>query len=317
MNFRHARVLVTGGTGFVGAHLVERLVMEGAQVVTTFQTLQPESYFSRQRLESKVTMAQVDVNNFEAVHHIVTKFDIEYVFHLAAQPLVEVAYYNPRQTLETNISGTINVLESARLYPKIKAVIVASSDKAYGKLETGKYLETDPLRGDHPYEVSKSAADLITSMYFKMYQVPAVTSRFGNIYGAGDLNFSRIVPAIMKTAITGEKLELRSNGKFVRDYLHVKDVVSGYLLLAELIKKTKGEAYNFGSDDTLSVVELIKMAEPAIGKKIPYLIRNTSKNEIPYQSLDFTKAQTELGWKQRQTVSNSFADILMYYQGIL
>lgn len=317
MNFEHSRVLVTGGTGFVGAHLVERLVTEGAQVVSTFQTLQPKSYFSEMNLEKKVTLAQVDVNNFAALHHLITKFDIEYIFHLAAQPLVEVAYYNPHQTLTTNILGTINVLESARLYPRIKAVIVASSDKAYGKIAAGKYLETTPLQGDHPYEVSKSAADLIAQTYFKTYQIPITISRFGNIYGEGDLNFSRIIPGLMKSVLTNETIVIRSNGKFVRDYLHVEDVVSGYLRMAERIDQVKGETFNFGSFDTLSVLQVIKIAEETLGKKIVFDIQNTAQNEIPYQSLNFTKAKRKLGWQPEHTLSSSLKNIFRYYKNVI
>ena len=206
------KILVTGGTGFVGSHLVEELVKRGVTVITTYQTTNPKSYFIVQKLGEKVTIVKCDVCNFEIIFDIVTKFDIEYIFHLAAQPLVDVAYYNPKRTLYSNILGTINVLESARLFPKIKAVIIASSDKAYGKLSKKKYVETDPLRGDHPYEVSKSAADLISYSYFKTYMVPVVTTRFGNIYGEGDLNFSRIIPGIMKTVVNKEALNIRSNG---------------------------------------------------------------------------------------------------------
>src|SRR3989344_1507208 len=284
MFYKNKNILVTGGTGFVGSHLVEELVNQGANVVTTFLELDPLSYFFTQGLNKKVVMVQSDVEDFEKMHDIITKNNIEYIFHLAAQALVETAFYNPKRTLTTNITGTVNILESARLFPKVKAVIVASSDKAYGKLAKGKYKEEDALRGDHPYEVSKSAADLICFTYFKTYGVPVVTTRFGNIYGEGDLNFSRIIPGIMESLITNERLELRGNGKFIRDYLYVKDVVNGYLLLAKNINKTKGEAFNFGSKETLSVLAVIKLIEKTLKKKINYKILNTAKNEIPYQS---------------------------------
>src|SRR3989338_10312447 len=200
INFKNRNILVTGGTGFVGSHLVEELVMQEANVVTTFISTNPLSYFFSQKLNKKVRMAHVDVRDFESVFDLVTKNDIEYIFHLAAQALVETAYYNPKKTMESNIMGTVNILESARLFPKVKAVVVASSDKAYGKLDyqtlrvkesktktlrvkKAKYFETDPLKGDHPYEVSKSAADLIAYSYYKTYGLPVVITRFGNIYG--------------------------------------------------------------------------------------------------------------------------------------
>lgn len=313
MEMSGRNILVTGGTGFVGSHLVEALVKQNVHVVTTFQTQSPLSYFFTQKLEEKVTMVDVDVCNFEKVFDIVTKFDIEYIFHLAAQPLVDVAYHNPKRTLYSNILGTINVLESARLFPCVKAVIVASSDKAYGKHGKKKYTEQDALKGDHPYEVSKSAADLIVYSYFKTYGVPAVTTRFGNIYGEGDLNFSRIIPGIMKALIRQETLEIRSNGKYIRDYLYVKDVVAGYIALAENIEKVKGEAFNFGSRETLSVLELMKLIEKIVKKKLKYRILNTAKNEIPYQSLDWSKIKKMVGWKPRHDFFDMINKIYVWY----
>ena len=325
MYFNKKSVLVTGGTGFVGSHLVEELVNQGVNVVTTYLELDPLSYFFTQNLNKKVVMVPADVEDFEKMHDIITKNNIEYIFHLAAQALVETAFYNPKRTLTSNITGTINILESARLFPKVKVVIVASSDKAYGKLEKGptssktslgasKYKETDALRGDHPYEVSKSAADLISFSYFKTYGVPVVTTRFGNIYGEGDLNFSRIIPGIIKSLITNEKLELRSNGKFIRDYLYVKDVVNGYLLLAKNINKAKGEAYNFGSKETLSVLSVIKLIEKVLKKKINYKILNTAKNEIPYQSLDYSKIKKALGWNPKFSINKTIENAYSWYE---
>lgn len=320
-NLKDKNILVAGGTGFIGSHLVEELIKQEANVVTTFLTSSPLSYFSTQKLGKKVKMVRADVEDFEKVYDIVTKFNIEYIFHLAAQALVETAYYNPKRTLYSNILGTINILESARLYPKIKAVVVASSDKAYGKKKTvnkeSKYTETDPLRGDHPYEVSKSSADLIAYSYFKTYNIPVTITRFGNVYGEGDLNFSRIIPGIMKSIVRSETLKVRSDGKFVRDYLYVKDVVDGYLLLANNIDKIKGEAFNFGSNETLSVVDLIKLSGKILKKKINYKILNTAKNEIPFQSLDFSKIKKKLGWYNRFAFKKTIPKIFNWYNKIL
>ena len=313
-NFSDKNILVTGGTGFVGSHLVEELISEGAHVITTYQTLNRNSYFFTKDLEKKTLMIGADICNFKQVFNVVTKHNVEYIFHLAAQPLVEPAYYNPQQTLYTNVLGTVNVLESARLFPHVKAVIVASSDKAYGKLEKEKYKETDALRGDHPYEVSKSAADLISYAYFKTYGVPVVTTRFGNIYGEGDLNFSRIIPGIMKSIIKKEKLILRSNGKYIRDYLYVKDVARGYLLIARNIKKTKGEAYNFGSRETLSVFDLITIVQKQLKTKIDYKIIDTAKNEIPYQSHNYSKILKQLAWQPRHSLLTTIDKIAQWYK---
>jgi len=313
MAMRGKRVLVTGGTGFVGSHLVEELVNQGAIVMTTCEYLEPGSYFVREGLAKKVTAVKADVVDYETVYDLVTRWEAEYIFHLAAQAIVGVAYQNPRRALETNVMGTVNVLESARRYGKVRAIVVASSDKAYGTLESGKYRERDPLRGENPYDVSKSAADLITLSYAKTYGVPAAVTRFGNIYGEGDQNWSRIVPAILMSMISGETLELRSDGKAVRDYLYVKDVVQGYLLLAEKIEQTKGEAYNFGSEETLSVIGLIEEMEKVLGK-VNYKVLNIAKNEIPYQSLDYEKVK-KLGWKPKYSVVATAKKMLRWYRG--
>ena len=312
--FKNKNILVTGGAGFVGSHLVEELVNQGANVVTTYLELDPLSYFFSQKLNEKAIMVPADVEDFEKMHDIITKNNIEYIFHLAAQAIVETAFYNPKRTLTSNIIGTVNILESARLFPKVKAIIVASSDKAYGKLSKGKYKETDALKGDHPYEVSKSAADLISYSYFKTYGTPVVTTRFGNIYGEGDLNFSRIIPGILKSLISNKTLEIRSNGKFIRDYLYVKDVVSGYLLLAKNIAKVKGEAFNFGSKETLSVLEVIKLIEKILKKKVNYKILNSAKNEIPYQSLDFSKINRLFSWNPKYSLKNTIESIESWYE---
>jgi len=316
-SFENRNILVTGGTGFVGSHLVKKLLERKANVITTFQTINPLSYFYTLKLQNKATMVYADICDFEKLFDIITKFNIEYIFHLAAQPLVDVAYYNPKKTLESNILGTINICESARLFSRIKAVIIASSDKAYGKLYKDKYREDDSLKGDHPYEVSKSSADLIAYSYFKTYDVPVVITRFGNIYGEGDLNFSRIVPGIMKAVIKGKTLEIRSNGKYIRDYLYVEDVIAGYLLLIENIERIKGEAFNFGSSEAFSVINLIKETGRALGKEIRYKILNIAKNEISYQSLDYSKIKKKLSWIPKSKISEKASSIFNYYEKIL
>ena len=317
MNWQGKKVLVTGGTGFVGSHLVRELVKLGAEVTTTNLLIEPKSYFNQQKLSEQVAIANVDITNWEAVHDLISKTSPEYIFHLAAQALVDVAYYNPLRTLHSNVMGTSNLLESARLIPGVKAIVIASSDKAYGKIGKGKYLEDFPLRGDHPYEVSKSCTDLISYSYYKTYGVPVTTSRFGNIYGEGDLNFSRIIPGALQALITNKTLELRSDGKFVRDYLYVKDVVNGYLLLAENITKAQGEAYNFGSKETMTVLQVLETLMGALNKKIMYKILNNSKNEIPYQSLHFGKVEKAFGWKPKYTITETAEKMRVWYEEIL
>ncbi len=314
MNIINKSILVTGGAGFVGGHLVEELVKQKANVYVVDINLNKESYLFTENLHRKCTVIKLDICDNKKLLTVIKKNKIELIFHLAAQALVEDAYKDPKYTLENNVVSTINILEAVRTNPQIKGVVVASSDKSYGKLKKQKYIETDPLSGDHPYDTSKSVTDLISTTYYKTYGIPVVVTRFGNIYGEGDLNFSRIIPGIMKSIIKNEQLKIRSNGKYIRDYLYVKDVVNGYILLAKNINKVKGEAFNFGSDDTLTVIEVIKTIEKSLNIKIDYKIINTAKNEIPYQSLDYSKIKKTLGWKSKENIKSTADIIFEWYK---
>jgi CDP-glucose 4,6-dehydratase len=235
---------------------------------------------------------------------------------LAAQALVQKAFINPLETLDINIMGTVNVLEVARGNSNIEAVIVASTDKAYGK-DCKDARETQGLFADHPYDVSKAAADLICTAYYRTYNVPVVVSRFANIMGPGDLNFDRIVPGTLKAIIKDEVLEIRSDGQFVRDYIYVKDVAEGYLTLAKEIEKTKGQAFNFSAGYNFSVLKLVEKIGQVVGKKCRYEILNDQKNEIPFQSLNFEKVQKVLGWKAKYTLEQGIAEAFEWYKGLL
>ncbi|MDO9027427.1 MAG: GDP-mannose 4,6-dehydratase [Candidatus Roizmanbacteria bacterium] len=313
-NLKRKNILITGGAGFVGSHLVEELVKLQSNVVVADINLDKRSYLFTENLHKKSKVINLDICDYKKLLTLIKKYHIEFIFHLAAQALVEKAYKNPKQTLDNNILSTINILEAVRINSQIKGVIVASSDKCYGKLNKNKYVESDPLSGDHPYDTSKSVTDLISTTYYKTYKIPVVVTRFGNIYGEGDLNFSRIIPGIMKSIVKGYELGVRSDGKYVRDYLYVKDVVRGYLLLAENIEKVKGEAFNFGSEENLSVLDLIKLVEKTLIMKIKYNILNTAKNEIPYQSLDYSKIKKTIGWKPKENIKSTAKKIFSWYK---
>lgn len=309
-------ILVTGATGLVGSHLVERLLsMDTGRIIALSRSRDPEAYFFKQGFDQKVVMANGDLKDRERIADIVTKYEINYIFHIAAQPIVATAFINPYETLATNIMGTVHILEAAKISPHIQGVVVASSDKAYGKDCTAA-LESNPLRGDHPYDVSKSCTDLLALAYAKTYNLPVTVSRFGNIFGPGDLNFNRIFPGMMKAAIKNEILELRSDGSFKRDYIYVKDVVDGYICLAENIAKAKGEAFNFSSGFNFSVLELIEKTSEVVGKKIEYKIVNNQKNEIPQQSLNFDKAEKVLGWKSKYNFDQAISETYNWYHDI-
>ncbi len=315
INLKKTKILVTGGTGFIGSHLVEALAAQGANVLVVDIVCQKKSYFVLQNLQKKVGLKLVDIAQREKIAKLFHVFKPEYVFHLAAEAIVDNSYNDPYQTFQTNVMGTVSILEAAKATKSVKGVIVASSDKAYGKT-TKAYTENSPLHGDHPYDVSKSCTDLIAQTYYKTYQLPVVVTRFGNVYGEGDMHMNRIIPEICEAIIKENTIHIRSNGKYVRDYIYVKDVVTGYLTLLKKLNQIKGEAFNFSSNDTLSVVALIKQAEKILKKPIKYKIMNTAKNEIPYQHLNDTKVK-KLGWKNTYKMHAVLPQIVDWYKKVL
>lgn len=308
-------ILVTGGCGFIGGHLVEKLANDGANITVLDIVLHPRSIFAQNNLRRRVDLQFVDIRDREKVLKILKKCKPSYVIHLAAEPIVEKAYQDPYSAFETNIMGTVNILDAVRMLREVKGIIVASSDKAYGKTNKA-YREDTPLSGDHPYDVSKSCEDMIAQAYHKTYGLPIIITRFGNVYGEGDLHLGRIIPDICKAVIEKSLLLLRSNGKFVRDYLYVKDVADGYIFLLKSVDKTKGNAYNFSSSDNLSVIELIEKIENVIGIKIPYKILNNANNEIPYQHLNDSKIR-KLGWKTQYSIKTTIPTIIDWYREML
>jgi CDP-glucose 4,6-dehydratase len=310
-----SRILVTGGSGFIGSHLVEELVKQGADILVIDIASKPNSYFAKQKLHKKVRLEFQDIAHKTKMERLFLTFNPEYVFHLAAEAIVDESYNDPYTTFKTNIMGTVSILEAARKSETIKGIVVASSDKAYGKTKEA-YTEESPLKGDHPYDVSKSAADLISQTYYSTYGLPVTVTRFGNIYGEGDLHFNRIIPGICESIILDKTLLIRSDGKYVRDYIYVKDVVSGYLILMQNIAKVKGEAFNFSSNDTFSVIEVVAEVEKAMNKKIPYKIMNNAKNEIPYQHLNDSKIR-KLGWESQYSLKDIIPQVINWYKHIL
>ncbi len=313
--WQNKNVLVTGGTGLVGSHIVEKLLDAKANVFIPYRSVNPKSYFITSEFNKKCVLAVCDLKDYERVMDVISRYEIEYIFHLAAQPIVPIAHVNPYETLQTNITGTINVLEAARHCLKVKSIVVASSDKAYGKSDILPYREdTHHVCGDHPYDVSKSCADLIAKMYYKTYGLPVTVTRFGNIYGAGDLNFNRIIPGAIMAAIKNIPLQIRSDGQMVREYVYVKDVASGYLLLGENIDKTKGEAFNFGSGQNYSVIGIVKKVSEIFGRPITMNILNETKNEIPEQYLSYDKINHLLGWAPQYKIDDALRETIFWYQ---
>jgi len=309
LEIKAKNILVTGGAGFIGSHLVNRLIKEGHRVVV----IDNLSNGRKENLNPKAQFYQADVRD-KRVFKIFEEEKPEAVFHLAAQAIVGTAYQNPSEAIETNIMGTVNVLEASRRRGDLKSIIIVSSDKAYGKAKDLPYTEETPLKGDHPYDVSKTAADLIAQTYFKTYNLPIAITRFGNTFGPADLNFSRIIPGIFESIIKGEELLIRSDGEMVREYVYVKDIVDGCLKLAQNITKIKGEAFNFGSKNIFSVIEVIRKIEEILNVKVNYKILNIAKNEIPEQYLDWSKAKEKLGWQPKTTFEDAIKESFNWYK---
>lgn len=318
-NWAGRRVLVTGATGLVGSWLVKDLLAREAHVVGFVRDLDPQSELLRSGDWRRITVAQGQLEDFRAVERAINEHAADTVFHLGAQPIVSVAQRSPWQTFEANIRGTYNVLEACRFHQQtlVRRVIVASSDKAYGAHTTLPYIEAAPLAGRHPYEVSKSCADLIAASYYHTYGLPVAVARCGNIFGGGDLNWSRIVPDTIRACLHGQRPVIRSDGTFVRDYIYVRDVSHAYLRLAEGIDTAgaAGEAFNFSPERPVTVLELVASIQRLMGcADLAPEIQNTAQGEIHSQYLDASKAKSLLGWTPRFGLDEGLAETIAWYR---
>lgn len=318
--WRNRRVLVTGCTGLLGAWLTESLCERRADVIGLVRDSVPKSNFYLMGLDKRVVCVRGAVEDFDLVERTLNEYEIEVVFHLAAQTLVGIANENPRSTFSSNIAGTWNVLEAVRRARRVRAVILASSDKAYGTQDKLPYREDSPLLGRHPYDVSKSCADLIGQMYSHTYRTPVAITRCGNFFGGGDLNFNRIVPGTIRSLLQGERPIIRSDGTLIRDYFYIKDAVEAYILVAEALLNSRalGEAYNFSNELQVTVLELVSCIQRLMGREdLEPVILNGASNEIPHQYLDAEKARNEFGWKPRYTLEQGLKETIEWYRGFL
>lgn len=291
---------VTGATGLVGSWLVKRLLEAGADVTCLVRDWVPQSELIRTGLLERVKVVRGDIRDQAILERILGEYEIDTVLHLAAQTIVTIANRNPISTFETNIAGTWNLMEACRRSPKVKQIVVASSDKAYGDQEKLPYSEETPLQGQHPYDVSKSCADLIAKTYAVSYDLPVAITRCGNFYGGGDLNWNRIIPGTIRSILRGKNPVIRSDGKYIRDYFYVEDGAAAYMHLAEHLAKNpslKGEAFNFSNETQMTVGEIVKKILSLMESNLQADIRNEVNNEILHQYLSAEKARTQLDWK--------------------
>lgn len=310
-------VLVTGATGLLGGWLVQALIRTGAEVVALIRDGSPHCMLVREKLVDKIATVHGDILDLALMRRTMAEYSVDTAFHLAAQAIVGVAKIDPVGTLETNIRGTWNILDAART-TGVKQIVVASSDKAYGACPQLPYQEDQPLRGTYPYDVSKSCADLLCGMYARTYQLPVAVARCANLFGGGDLNFSRTIPGVISSTLKSERFLIRSDGKFVRDFLYVQDAAFAYMHLAKALASDRsliGEAFNFGLGAPLTVLEVVHMVLSMMRRTdLEPVIQNIATSEIREQYLATNKAFRILGWSPKYTMADALEKTISWYR---
>jgi len=312
--------LVTGATGLVGGWLVKRLIESNADVVCLVRDWVPQSEFVREHLRDRVKVVSGDVRDQELIERILGEYEIDTVIHLAAQTIVGIANRNPVSTFETNIRGTWSLLEACRRSPTAKQIVVASSDKAYGDHDKLPYSEDAPLTGRHPYDVSKSCADLIAQAYATTYGLPVAVTRCGNFYGGGDLNWNRIVPGTIRSVLRNQRPVIRSDGQYVRDYFYAEDGAAANMILAEHLAQNpelRGAAFNFSNEVQVTVLDLVKNLLQLMNSDLEPDIRDEATNEIRHQYLSAQKAREQLGWRPLFTLEEGLRRTIDWYKNFL
>ena len=313
-------VLVTGTTGLVGTWLTRQLVEAGADVICFVRDWVPQSELVRSRTLEQVKVVRGDICDRDALERAIGEYETDTVIHLAAQTIVGIANRNPISTFESNIQGTWNLLEACRRSPLVKSIVVASSDKAYGDQETLPYSEDAPLQGRHPYDVSKSCADLISQTYAHTYSLPVAVTRCGNFYGGGDLNWNRIIPGTIRSVLRGERPIIRSDGRFVRDYFYVEDGAAAYMLLAEQLHRRpelRGQAFNFSNEIEVTVLDLVNRILRAMRSDLKPVVLNEASNEIRRQFLSAARARQTLNWAPQFTLEEGLERTIGWYEAFL
>jgi len=312
------RVFITGVAGLLGSWLAADLVSKGAHVVGLIRDDVPQSQLVRAGTVNQIDIVHGDITDYATMERAIAEYEIDTIFHLAAQTIVGIANRAPLSTFEANIKGSWNMLEAARRNPTVERMIVASSDKAYGTHAELPYREDAPMQGAHPYDVSKSCADLITRSYAHTYDLPVAVTRCANLYGGGDLNWNRLVPGTMRSVLRGKRPLVRSDGTLKRDYIYVQDAVRGYMMAAEQMDVARGQAFNFGVDRPRAVLEMIDEIVALSGNAdLAPIILNEAKNEIQDQYLLSEKAARVLGWKPQYSLQDGLQATMEWYKAFL
>jgi len=317
--WRDRSVFVTGASGLLGSWLTKRLCEVGADVVCLVRDWVPQSELVRSQSLQQAKVVRGELDDFATLERALGEYEVDTVFNLAAQTIVLIANRNPFSTFETNIRGTWRLLEACRRSPTVKQIVSASSDKAYGEHAQLPYTEEYALQGTHPYDVSKSCADLIAHAYAVTYGLPIGITRCGNLYGGGDLNWNRIVPGTIRSIIRGKRPVIRSDGLFVRDYFYVEDAVCANILLAESLARnhgTSGEAFNFSNEQPMSVLEMTGLILKIMRSDLKPQILNETTGEIREQYLSAAKAHGMLGWSPRFTTEEGLKRTIKWYRNL-
>ncbi|MGA1823521.1 MAG: GDP-mannose 4,6-dehydratase [bacterium] len=318
--WRGKNVFITGCTGLLGSWLSKVLLDKGAHITGLIRDWVPQSNLILQNSLHKMNTVRGEIEDYFCLERVLNEYEIEIVFHLAAQTIVSIANRNPISTFDTNIKGTWNILEACRRNATVKKIIVASSDKAYGEHEVLPYSEEAPLKGSHPYDVSKSCADLLAASYFTTYQLPVCITRCGNFYGGGDLNFNRIVPGTIRSVFYNERPIIRSDGTFIRDYIFILDAVKAYMYLAEQMdnQAIHGQAFNFSNEIQVTVLELVnKIVKLMDRPDLEANILKKAEGEIKHQYLSAAKARKILGWSPHYTLEEGLKETVAWYREFL
>ena len=320
--WRNKVIFITGANGFLGSHLVKKALVHKAKVIVLIKEDIPFSLFKIERLSGKCKIYNGDLSNSKLINSIFKNNKIDVCFHLAAQTIVGIANNAPAGTLKTNIEGTWNMLEAVRKFG-VKALVVASSDKAYGEHKILPYKEDAPLIALHPYDASKTCTDILSRTYAFTYNLPIAVTRCANIYGPGDSNFSRIIPDTCRAIIKGRNPVIRSDGTPLRDYVFVEDIVDAYFALAKSLLGKRidfGEAFNFGVDKPISVLKIVKKIVRVSGNTgfVPEILgKGKLSGELDRQYLSSVKAKKVLGWSPKCTLEEGLKITYRWYKDYL